>query len=201
MNAWDVELLPASPVPLYHQVAEQLQAAIDGGRLRRGDFLPSELDLAAAWGVSRPTARQAIQRLVDKGLLVRRRGVGTQVVSATVRRPVRLTSLYDDLAEQDRKPTTEVIVHAHVTADSDVAQALGVPEGTGLLHLERLRRARGAPLALLRNWVLLEVAPDLEREELEVTGLYEALRRRGVRPTTATQVIGAASATRAEAAP
>ena len=66
-----------SPVPLYHQAAQALEEAIDDGRLPRGSKLESELDLAEQLRISRPTMRAAIKQLVDKGLLLRRRGIGT----------------------------------------------------------------------------------------------------------------------------
>ena len=86
-----------SPVPMYYQVAQQLEHAIETGELPPGTRLDGELALAQALGVSRPTLRRAIEYLVDRGYLVRRRAVGTQVVHPKVRRPVELTSLYDDL--------------------------------------------------------------------------------------------------------
>ena len=72
-------------------------AAIEHGSLTPGSLLGNEIELAGRLGLSRPTVRQAIQSLVDKGLLVRRRGVGTQVVHSQVKRPLELSSLYDDL--------------------------------------------------------------------------------------------------------
>ena len=83
----------SSPVPLYHQVAEQLERAIGDGTLVPGDRIANEISLADQLGLSRPTMRQAIQTLVDKGMLVRKRGVGTQVVQSPIRRTVELTSL------------------------------------------------------------------------------------------------------------
>lgn len=62
-----------SPVPLYFQLSQQLEAAIERGTLTPGSLLGNEIDLAGRLGLSRPTVRQAIQALVDKGLLVRRR--------------------------------------------------------------------------------------------------------------------------------
>ena len=84
-----------SPVPLYFQVANQMESAIERRRPgSRGSCSDNEIALAERIGLSRPTIRQAIQELVDKGLLVRRRGVGTQVVhGAGDRRPLALTSL------------------------------------------------------------------------------------------------------------
>ncbi|MFB7509442.1 GntR family transcriptional regulator, partial [Streptomyces broussonetiae] len=58
-----------SPVPLYYQLAQQLEAAIEHGALTPGNLLGNEVDLSARLGLSRPTVRQAVQSLVDKGLL------------------------------------------------------------------------------------------------------------------------------------
>src|SRR5919199_4229389 len=104
-----VSLDHSSPVPLYHQAAKVLEEAIEDGRLPRGSKLESELDLAEQFGISRPTIRAAIKQLVDKGLLVRRRGIGTIVAPKPVRRAVALTSLYDDLAKAGREPRTRVL--------------------------------------------------------------------------------------------
>ena len=72
------EIFPPDDFPLYFQVSRQIEAAIDSGVLAPGDRLENEISLADRWGLSRPTMRRAIQELVDKGLLVRRRGIGTQ---------------------------------------------------------------------------------------------------------------------------
>ena len=86
-----VELDRSTPIPLYHQLAQAFESAIVRGDLRPGDRLENELDLAKRLKLSRPTIRQAIQELVDKGVVVRKRGVGTQVVQSPVHRSVELT--------------------------------------------------------------------------------------------------------------
>src|SRR3990170_4004234 len=91
-----------SPVPIYHQVALQLEALIVAERLPPGARLANEIDFADRLGVSRPTMRAAIGYLVERGLLVRKRGVGTQVVRAQVNRSLALTSLHDDLLHAGR---------------------------------------------------------------------------------------------------
>src|SRR5215203_4503706 len=125
-----LDLDRSSPVPLYFQVSRQIEAAIDAGQLAPGDRLENEISLADRWGLSRPTMRRAIEELVDKGLLVRRRGIGTQVVHGRVNRKIELTSLFDDLSRSGQQPTTEVLVHEAVPADAHVAERLGVPAGT-----------------------------------------------------------------------
>src|SRR3954468_4826685 len=76
----------SSPTPLYFQLAQAIEGAIAGGDLPAGSRLENEILLAQRYGLSRPTVRRAVQELVDKGLLVRKRGVGTQVIQPHVRR-------------------------------------------------------------------------------------------------------------------
>ena len=193
-----VTLDRTSPVPLYFQVAQQLEALIDAGTLPPGHRLDNEIQLADQMGLSRPTMRQAIQHLVDKGLLVRKRGVGTQVVHGMVKRPVALSSLYDDLDHANQRPTTTVLSVGLVPADDGVAVALRVAEGTPVVRLERLRYAQGEPLAIMHNWVPDGLA-ELTVERLEQRGLYMLLRAAGVHMRVANQYIGARAATATEA--
>ncbi len=194
----DIDLDRSSPVPLYFQVAEQISEAIRRGDLVPGARLDNEILLADRLGLSRPTIRQAIQYLVDKGLLVRKRGVGTQVVHGQVKRSVELTSLYDDLRRAGQEPTTRVLSLRPVSADEEIAAVLGVAAGTEVLHVERVRYAAGEPLALLHNWLPAGLGA-LTPESLAERGLYELLRAAGVRMRVANQRIGARSATPAEA--
>ena len=98
-----------SPVPLYHQLAEQLTHAITVGQLKPGDPFENEIAVAERLQLSRPTVRRAIAELVDQGLLVRRRGLGTTVANRKVHRKFELTSLYDDLEREGRSPRTTVL--------------------------------------------------------------------------------------------
>jgi DNA-binding GntR family transcriptional regulator len=194
----DVALDRTSPVPLYFQVATRLQQLIEDGVMPVGGRLENEVELADRLGVSRPTMRRAIQYLVERGMLVRKRGVGTQIVHPKVRRPVELTSLYDDLAKSGQEPRTEIRAFEVRPAPDHVAEALGIPEGAEVTWFERLRHAGGEPLAIMHNAVPVDVL-TIRREDLERRGLYELLRAAGRVPRMANQVVGARAATSAEA--
>jgi GntR family transcriptional regulator len=192
----DVDLDRSSPVPLYHQLALALEQAITDGRLRPGDRLENELAMTTRLGLARPTARQAIQELVRKGLLVRKRGVGTQVVAAPIRRDVKFSSLHDDLALSGRTPTTKLLEHTTGTAEElGVDDAVDVTEP--LTRLRRLRSAGGEPLAIMMNY--LPARFRFTDEELTDRGLYATLRSQGVVFAIAHQTIGARLVTTEEA--
>ena len=187
-----------SPVPLYFQVAQHLEQMIESGELPMGTRLDNETDLADQLGLSRPTMRRAIEYLVGRGLLVRRRGIGTQVVQAKVTREVELTSLYDDLAKTGRDPSTRVVSFGTEPASDSLAATLGIPAGTPVYVFERLRYADAEPLALMRNHVPEQLI-RLSAADLQTQGLYNLFRANGISLRIAKQAIGARAATAAEA--
>lgn len=192
-----VDLERSSPIPLYFQLAQAFEKAILDGHLKPGDRFENELALAKRLNLSRPTTRRAIQELVDKGLLVRKRGVGTQVVQTPVHRPVELTSLFDDLSRAGQEPSTSLLEYRIGTPTSEIAQNLNITTDVEVVTMSRLRSSGGQPLALMTNYLPAALAPD--EGELETVGLYQALRSRGVHIRLARQRIGAKAADRDEA--
>ena len=192
-----IELDRSSPVPLYYQLAQAIEASIRSGELAPGDRFENELALASRLTLSRPTTRRAIQELVDKGLLVRKRGVGTQVVQHPVHRRVELTSLFDDLARAGQEPTTRLLDYHTGVVDEEIATELNLAKDHEIVTIARLRSANGEPLAVMTNYLPVELAPDAD--ELEASGLYQSLRARGVHIRLARQRIGAKPATKNEA--
>ncbi|HEY6492514.1 MAG TPA: GntR family transcriptional regulator [Trebonia sp.] len=189
-----------SPVPLYFQIAENLKQAIESGAIQPGERLDNEVQLSERLNVSRPTVRQAIQRLTQEGLVVRQRGVGTVVVNRRIQRRLALSSLYEDLRTSGREPATSVLSVRSVPADEDTAAALGVSPGQSVTRIERVREADGHPLAVMRNYLPADLLQGMEIESvLSRHGLYETLRQRGVQFHSAEEVIGARKATAAEA--
>lgn len=184
-------------VPLYWQIAETLEAAIDSGAIAAGSRLENEHALSARLGLSSVTVKKAMARLVTKGLVVRRRGFGTIVVPQSTARKLALTSLHDDLRLAGRAPTTRVLAFERLAADPAAARRLGVPVGTGLLQLRRLRSADGQPIAVLEN-TLIDRFVDLDPTNLARRGLYEILRTQGTRISVARQVISARPASGSE---
>lgn len=163
-----------------------------------GTRLDNEVALADQLGLSRPTMHRAIEYLVDRGLLVRKRGVGTQVVQPKVRRPVELSSLYDDLASTGRQPGTDVLSFVVQEPPEVVAEALAVPVDSQVYAVERLRYTGGEPLSIMHNWIPVDVV-ELDADSLKERGLYQVLRSSGVTLKIATQTIGGRAARAAEA--
>lgn len=193
----DIELDHSSPVPLYHQISEPIKELILDGTIPPGAKLEDELSMASRLGVSRPTARRALQSLVDLRLVVRKRAVGTIVAPKEIHRQVKLSSLYDDLKESGQKPTTKVISYKEVEASKEIAEELRLEEGQTVIKVVRLRLANGEPLAIMTNYLPSEVAPT--EKELRSGGLYDAMRSHGHEVVSASQTISARKASSEEA--
>ncbi|MBM7044787.1 MULTISPECIES: GntR family transcriptional regulator [Rhizobium] len=193
-----VSLDRSGPIPMYYQIAKRMREAIESGDLPAGSRIDNEVKLADHLGISRPTIRRAIHELVNQGLLVRRRGIGTQVVRGHLTRNFEISSLYDDLKFKNRAPTTKILLREEVVPPADILDALTLPEGTKVLHLRRLRYTDGIPFALLEDFLPPEFL-TISADALEKHGLYQLMRSRGTTLRVARQTVGARASTKEEA--
>jgi GntR family transcriptional regulator len=195
----DITLERNSPIPLYYQLAQSIEHAINTGALAPGDRLENELSLTSRLGLSRPTARQAIQELVKKGMLVRKRGVGTQVVRSRFRRNEALSSLNEDIAKAGKIPSTRLLEFSIGALNQDIRDAIdaaGVSD-TEFIKIRRLRLADDVPLAILTNY--LPARFQITEADMQSKSLYACLRALGVNLKIAHQQISARLMTEEEA--
>ncbi len=150
--------LLASP-PQYLLVAQRLMADIQSGRYPVGSFLPTEMELCAQFGVSRHTVREAVRQLQERGLVLRQRGVGTQVkASRSEGRYVQSTATLVDLqqyAEDTRLVTSEA---EDVIADAALAQLLQCAPGQRWLKVTGYRYAGDNPLPIAFTQIYIHAA-------------------------------------------
>lgn len=144
---------PRSPLPLHVQAEHELRKLIGHAKYRDGQLLPDELSLAATLGVSRGTIRTALLRLVAEGLLERRPGVGTRVVSKAAESSVTAwRSLSREMAAKGIKVETYELKIQKRPAPKAAALALVIEPGTSIYQLDRLRGWREAPVLHSRSW-------------------------------------------------
>lgn len=179
--------------PLYLQLQRRIGDAIVSGRLKPGDSLPPERDMATMTGLSRVTVRKAVEGLVGSGQLVQKRGSGT-FVAARVERLEQalslLTSFTEDMARRGKSVESVWLSRAlHAPAPEEV-MALGLGAGDRVARLERVRRSDGVPLAIERASLSAQILPEPEGVE---ASLYAVLQSRGLRPVRAVQRISAAN--------
>lgn len=177
-----------SAPPLWQQVLADLERRIAEGEIV--DRFPTDRELVAEYGVSRHTVREAVQRLRARGLVERHRGRGSFVRPDQVHQPVgTLYSLFRAVEDHGLEQRSQVLELDERT-DADAAARLELDEDTPLVHLERVRYAGEAPLALDAVWLPAELARPLLDADWSHTALYDELEQRcGVRLTGAEELI------------
>ena len=145
--------MTAPSVPSFHPLWQQIRALIvrdiESGAWKPGESIPSELDLAARFGVSQGTVRRAIDALADDNLVVRRQGQGTFVGTHTeekVSMPRFLRIRRDDGV--DEYPGSRLVDVRRAKAGADVARALELKPGEAVLLLRRVLDFGGVPVVL-----------------------------------------------------
>jgi GntR family transcriptional regulator len=183
------------PTPKHTQLREILRELVEQG-LPAGSPIPSERELAVAYGVSRLTVRSAVGRLVDEGLLSRVAGKGTFTVRRRLELQQYLTSFSDDMHRRGRTPATEVVTATEGIPPSSSASALGLQPGEPAFHLVRLRRADGVGMAVERGWYNARRLPGLLGHDL-TRSLYRLFGDAyGIQLDHATQTVWAQAADR-----
>lgn len=133
----------AAKSPRYRQVADELSAAILGGRYPLNSLLPTEKELCRHYDISRHTAREALRLLEIAGLIARRQGAGSQVIANTPpERYDQFVQSVEDLLQYGNATRFHIERAEALAADARVAELLGVAVGAPCLRLDGIRRPR-----------------------------------------------------------
>lgn len=184
----------ASRTPHYHSIELSLRARL--ATMRPGDRLPSDMDLCREFGVSRMTARNAMQRLADAGLVQRIPGIGSFVLEPPSHRYAdRLTAFSHEMRRQGRVPSSRLLAREIRAATDREASELEIPPAEPVVLVRRLRVADGQPVAVetavlaRRTWDVVIAA------DLETGSLHEALVQAGIHLRSGHATITAEAAT------
>lgn len=140
-------LNPHSPIPLYHQLADIIAAKIRSGEYPLGSRIPSEHQLAEAYSIGRPTARQATDLLVRKRMLVRKRGAGTFVRADE--NEVDLFSLAGTISSFHKRGLSAAVGIVQETALREIPHDPENPfSGAAAYFVSRLSRVDETPVLL-----------------------------------------------------
>ncbi|MGI6518934.1 MAG: GntR family transcriptional regulator [Bacillota bacterium] len=142
-----------SSVPLYEQLADILRDNIRNGLLKPGDPIPTEMELAEKFDVSRTTARQAVLALVREGLVYRKQGKGSFVSRPKiVQSLVMLRSFSEDIRILGFEPGVVLLGYQDAHADPVAAEALEISDGDPVLEVTRLRLADNEEVSINRSY-------------------------------------------------
>lgn len=158
-----------SPLPLYHQLKEQLKGKIESQEWKPGEQIPTEMDIADMFQISRSTVRNAILDLVREGVLIRQRGKGTFVAQ-----PKQEVSYIMDFFPRKMDGKHMNISVKEGRASIPIAGKLKIQPGDPVLVFVRLRYIKDIPSVLEKSYISLRSCPEVKDINLDFQGkLYE----------------------------
>jgi GntR family transcriptional regulator len=178
MSAEDID--KDVPIPYHYQLRELLRDEIAAGRWEVGERLPSERELCETFNLSRTTVREAIDALVNEGLLQREKGRGTfvaepKILESLLQTPIGFT---DAMLEQGYQVVTKVLRMEIAPAPRIATEELRLKSHEPVIIIDRLRFILNEPILLVTSYVPERICPGLIDEDLAHNSLYHVLRGR-----------------------
>lgn len=162
--------------PAYRKIQTAIRQRIEAGRLKPGDVVDSERELARLHGVSLMTARHALAGLAQDGVVERRHGAGTFVAPPKVHFN-KLQSYTEQMAGLGLKARSKIISSGIVNREDEIAARLGLSSNSKLVRVERVRSAADEPVALEVCYLPGDEFASLIDAPLDHTSLFAELER------------------------
>ncbi|MGM0216619.1 GntR family transcriptional regulator [Enterococcus sp. AZ109] len=173
-------------IPLHKKIRKDLLQKIKSGEYAENEIIPTELELADIYGVSRPTIRQAVQSLVNDGYLEKRKKRGTVVTKPKFQQEFThvIESFDSEMNRKGLAPMTKILAFNVVKANEEVAENLKLKKGEQVYKLIRLRYAEDKPVVLVTSYIPYRLFPNFQEIDFTTEKLYKALEEAGY-PVTA----------------
>lgn len=163
-------------LPAYRRIQDAIRTKIEQGRLKPGEVVDSERELAKIHRVSLMTARHALAELQREGLVERHRGSGTFVAPPKIEFN-KLTSFTEQMSSRSMPANSKVLHASVVQGEHDIAARLALPAGSRLVFIERLREAGAEPFALESSYLSAAIYGSIVRAPLDRGSLFTTLER------------------------
>ncbi|BES66815.1 GntR family transcriptional regulator [Gottschalkiaceae bacterium SANA] len=167
-----------NPIPLYYQLKDIILEMIDNMELQAGDPIPPERELCEIHGISRMTARKAIDVLVNEGVIYREQGRGSFVAEPKINQPIsKLVGFTEDNKSRGKRTETRLLDFEVKPATKIYAQRLQIPEGSLIIKARRLRTSDGEPISIESIHVPKALFPDLTGEMIDNKSFYTLVEK------------------------
>lgn len=182
-------------IPVYIQIHNKIKRDIESGKWKVGERIPSERTLSIDFRVSRMTLRQAIQTLVDEGILERKVGSGTFVASSRVQEKMMGTTSFTEIMKaQGKTPSSKTVSYHFADPSLSEMEKLNLNAGTQVLRMERIRYADNQPICFETTTIPADLVLDLSKKDI-TSSFYDALENKaGYKLGSANQIISASLA-------
>lgn len=163
-----------SPIPVYYQLKSLISEKIEKSEYAEGSLIPSERELSDLLSISRMTVRQALNNLVQEGVLYREKGIGTFVSKSKIEQK-NIMSFSDTVSKKGMIPSTKILYFGKEEPGETVKSVLGLKDNQIIYNVKRLRMANNIPVGIEQDFIPEMYCPGLEKYDL-TTSLYRILR-------------------------
>ncbi|GAA6236945.1 GntR family transcriptional regulator [Apilactobacillus micheneri] len=179
-------------LPIYIQIHNEIRKNIENGTWKLGIRIPSERELSAQFNVSRMTLRQAIQTLVDEGILEQRVGSGTFVSNEKVKEKMSgVTSFTDIMLAQGKEPSSKTISYHSLEPSLSEIEKLKIKQSDKVVRMERIRYGDGLPICFEIATVPEKIVQNLSKNDV-TNSFYASLKHKlGLIPKVSKQTVSA----------
>ncbi|WP_391203081.1 GntR family transcriptional regulator [Psychrobacillus sp. L4] len=163
-------------IPFYKQLKQEILDDIETGKLKHGDKLSSERELAELYKISRMTARHTLSILEREGVVERRVGVGTYITNNKIEMDfITFNSFTKNMLNKGFIPSTRVLSISKVPAKSQLGKRLKVPTGEELISIKRLRLVNEMPISIEESFLQDKLFPGIDKLMKDDVSLYQTL--------------------------
>jgi len=163
-----------SPIPAYFQLKNIILGKIESGEYREDNLIPSERELSDLLDISRMTVRQALNQLVQEGVLHREKGKGTFVSKSKIEQR-NIMSFSDTVQKKGLVPSTRVLHFSKEEAGEDLKAILELKGNEKIYNIRRLRLANNIPVGIEEDFIPEKYCPNMDKFDL--TGsLYRLIK-------------------------
>ncbi len=174
--SWEIDR--QSPVPYYHQLERYITQEIEKNIWKKGDFLPSENEIANRLGVSVGVVRQAYQRLEQSGIIKRQKGKQAQVViepKVELKFIQRNLCHFNELKSKGFNIRTKVLEARIILKSDKIAGYLKIKDTQPIIKIFRVRYVEGEPVIAWTSFLPATLCPGLEKIDLRNVSLYDVI--------------------------
>ncbi|MBU5427089.1 GntR family transcriptional regulator [Tissierella pigra] len=166
-------------IPLYYQLMDEIIKMIEKGNLQAHDQLPSERELCNTYNISRSTVRQAIQELENEGYIYRVHGKGTFISPEIFKQSLlKIYSFTEEMKKLGKTPSSKVLSFDIISCDEKLSRKMKLNQEDKVYVFTRLRLADLKPMMLETSFVPCDRFPNLTKEELESTPMYDIFMKK-----------------------
>lgn len=163
-------------IPFYKQLKEKILEDIEMGKLKHGDKLPSERELADIYGISRMTARHTLSILEREGVVERRVGAGTFISNNKIEMDfITFNSFTNIMLNRGFIPSTQILSIKKLKAKPFLAHKFNLPAGEEMLAIKRLRLVNEMPISIEESFLPEKLAPNIDKIITDNSSLYQIL--------------------------